>query len=91
MQDKIDNLEDLKYYSNMLLCTGLVKKWRELKPDNPEIKKLSKALIEVTLYVIRLQDDLHNHKTAFSDERYAKNKALLELKELTEKYQAHEI
>ena len=88
MSKKIENLEDLKYYSNMLLLTGTIKKWRELKPDNPEIKKLSKALIEVTLYVIRLQDDLHNHKTAFSDERYAKNKALLELKELTEKYQA---
>jgi len=91
MQDKIDNLEDLKYYSNMLLCTGLVKKWRELKPDNPELKKVSKALVEVTLYVIRLQEDKLNYQTAFSDERYAKNKALLELKELTEKNQAYEI
>tara|TARA_R100001463_G_scaffold135851_1_gene199874 strand:- start:116 stop:388 length:273 start_codon:yes stop_codon:yes gene_type:complete len=89
--DKIQNLEDLKYYSNMLLLTGTVKKWRDMKPNNKEIQKISKALIEVTLYVIRLQDDLHNHKTAFSDERYKKNKALLELKELTEKNQAYEI
>tara|TARA_R100000479_G_scaffold49096_1_gene22668 strand:+ start:774 stop:1049 length:276 start_codon:yes stop_codon:yes gene_type:complete len=91
MANKIENLEDLKYYSNMLLLTGTVKKWRDMKPNNKEIQKISKALIEVTLYVIRLQDDKLNYQTAFSDERYAKNKALLELKELTEKYQAHEI
>ena len=91
MSNKIQNLEDLKYYSNMLLLTGQIKKWRDLKPDNPELKKVSKALVEVTLYVIRLQEDKLNYQTAFSDERYAKNKALLELQELKEKNQAYEI
>tara|TARA_R100000734_G_C3262942_1_gene61087 strand:- start:284 stop:556 length:273 start_codon:yes stop_codon:yes gene_type:complete len=89
--DKIENLQDLKYYSNMLLLTGQIKKWIDLKPDNPELKKLSKALVEVTLYVIRLQEDKINYQTAFSDERYKKNKALLELKESTEKNQEYEL
>ncbi len=89
--DKIQNLEDLKYYSNMLLTTGLVKKWKELKPDNVELKKISAALVEITLYVIKLQEDLANHKIAMSDYRYKKNKALLELQELKEKNQAYEI
>ena len=89
--DKIENLQDLKYYSNMLLLSGQLKKWIDLKPDNPELKKMSKALVEVTLYVIRLQEDKINYKSAFSDERYKKNKALLELKESTEKNQEYEL
>jgi len=91
MRNKIENLQDLKYYSNMLLCTGLIKKWTELKPDNPDLQKMAKALIDITLYVIRLQEDLQCNKIAVSDYRYRKNKALLQLKELTDKNQLYEI
>jgi len=89
--EKIQNLEDLKYYSNMLLCTGLVKKWREAKPDNIELKKIADALVHVTFYVIKLQEDLMNHKIAISDYRYKKNKALLKLNEIENKNQKYEI
>lgn len=85
--DKIQNLNDLKYYSNMLLCTGIVKKWTDLKPNNPDLQKMAKALIDITLYVIRIQEDLQCNKIAVSDYRYRKNKALLELKEIKEKYE----
>ena len=85
--DKIQNLHDLEYYGNILLCTELVQKWRKLKPDNKELKKISEALIKVSLYVVRLQDDLSKHKEAISDYRYRKNKALLELKDMQKKYE----
>ena len=89
--DKITNLKDLEYYSNMLLATGLLKKWRDLKPDNPELKKMSAAIVEITFYVIDLQNDLAKHKIAMSDYRYKKNKALLKLQEMEEKHQRYEI
>ena len=80
--DKIQNLHDLEYYGNILLSTELVKRWIKLKPNNKELKKLGEALIQISLYVVRIQDDLSKHKEAISDYRYDKNKALLELQEL---------
>jgi hypothetical protein len=84
--DKISIIKDIEYYADMLLASGLVKKWRDKKPHNKELKKLSEAIVNITLYVVSLQHDLEAHKTAVSDYRYDKNKALLELKELKEKY-----
>ena len=85
--DKIQNLHDMEYYANMLLMTGIVKKWAEAKPDNPDLKKLIDALLKVTVYVPRLQNDIMKYKMALSEYRYDKNKALLELKEIKEKYE----
>jgi len=91
MTDKIQNLKDLEYYSNMLLSTGLIKKWIDMKPDNPELKKLSKVLVANTFYVMNLQEDLAKYKILVSDYRYAMNKAKLELQELKEKKKEYEI
>lgn len=89
--DQIRNLKDLEYYTNMYLSTGLVKKWRDAKPNNPELKKIAKALIEITFYVMNLQDDLEKNKILVSDYRYAMNKAKLELQELKENKEKYEI
>jgi len=85
--DKVTNLKDLEYYNNMELCSSLVKKWLKLKPHNKELKSFSENLFEVTLYVVELQRDNAFHKIAISDYRETKNKALLELKELKDKYE----
>lgn len=85
--DKITNLKDLEYYSDMLLCTGLAKKWRDAKPKNQHLIKLADALVNITFYVINLKQDLETYKIASSDYRYEKNKALLELQELKTKYE----
>ena len=89
--DHIRNLKDMEYYTNMYLSTGLVKKWRDAKPDNPELKKIAKALVEITFYVMNLQDDLEKNKILVSDYRYAMNKAKLELQELKENKEEYEI
>ena len=60
--DKIKNLHDLEYYGNIQLCIELALKWGKLKPDNKEIKALSKALIDISLYVIRINGDLEDYK-----------------------------
>ena len=85
--DKIQNLKDLEYYGNILLCTELAKKWIKLKPDNKELKKLGDGLLHIAIYVVGLQDDLNKHKEAISDYRYKKNKALLALRDSQSKFQ----
>ena len=75
--DKIQNLHDLEYYNNMQLCCSLAQKWIELKPENKELQKLSKALTDVAFYVVRVQGDLQKHKEAISGYRYDKNKELV--------------
>ena len=83
--DKIQNLKDLKYYANIQLCLELALKWSKLKPENKEIQGLSKAIMEISLYVIHIQTDLGANKEAVSDYRYKKNQALLELNKIKKK------
>ena len=45
--DKIQNLHDLKYYTNMNLVTELALKWSKARPNNKEIQALSKALTDI--------------------------------------------
>tara|TARA_B100001250_G_C19355199_1_gene595123 strand:+ start:46 stop:330 length:285 start_codon:yes stop_codon:yes gene_type:complete len=85
--DKIENLHDLEYYGNIQVCLELALKWKKLKPDNKEIQELSRALIDISFYVIRIKKDLDANKIAVSDYRYDKNKALLQLQEIKNKYE----
>ena len=84
--DKIQNLSDMEYYANMTLCLGLLKKWTD-RSKSKDLQKFTTAILDISFYTMKLQDDLHKHKLAVSDYRYKKNQALLELKEVKEKYQ----
>lgn len=76
MTDKIQNLKDLEYYSSYLSCGELISKWLKAKPDNEELKLLSKGFIEVCFYVNTLQQELRLHKEAISDYRSDKLRAV---------------
>ena len=84
--DKIENLHDLEYLGNIQLCLELSLKWSKLRPENKEIKELSKAVMGISFYVMRTVKDLQKHKEAISGYKYDKNQALLELAELKKKY-----
>ena len=83
--DKIQNLSDMEYYANMTLCLGLLKKWTD-KSKNKDLQKFTTALIGISFFTTKLQDDLHKHKIAISDYRETKNRTLLEHEKLLEKY-----
>lgn len=83
---KVENLQDLEYLGHIQLCLELAIKWKKMKPDNPEIKALSGALMEIAFYNNRLKQDLATYKLIASEYRNDKNKAILELRELQEKY-----
>ena len=38
--DKVQNLKDLEYYSNMEYCSTTLRDWVKLKPENEQLKKL---------------------------------------------------
>ena len=85
--NKLQNLHDLEYYTNAQLCIELASKWSKAKPDNKEIKALSKALTEIAFYVVRVQQDLAVREQSASNYNYEKNKVMLELQELQKKYE----
>jgi len=84
--DKIQNLSDMEYYANMALCLGLLKKWTD-KSKSKDLQKFTTAIIDISFYTMKLQDELQKHKIAVSDYRERKNKALLQLQDIQEKYQ----
>ena len=84
--DKIQNLHDLEYFTNISLICELALKWSKARPANKEIKALSDALTSIAFYVNRIQGDLQKHKMAISDYRLDKNKALLKYKEIKDKF-----
>ena len=84
--DKIESLHDMEYMGNIQLCLELSLKWSRLRPENKEVRALSRAVMDISFYVLRMSKDLQKYKEAISDYRYNQNKALLELKEIKDKY-----
>lgn len=84
---KLENIHDLEYLGNIILCMELAIKWKKLKPDNPELQELSRALQEIAFYNNRLKQDLDTYKLIASEYRYEKNTAILELREIKKKYE----
>ncbi|QDP45787.1 MAG: hypothetical protein Tp1102DCM384591_29 [Prokaryotic dsDNA virus sp.] len=84
--DKIQNLHDLEYFTNISLSCELALKWSKARPKNKEVQALSKALTDIAFYVNRIQGDLQKHKVAISDYRLDKNEALLKYNEIKDKF-----
>ena len=84
--DKIESLHDMEYMGNIQLCLELSLKWSRLRPENKEVRALSRAVMDISFYVLIMSKDLQKYKEAISDYRYNQNKALLELKEIKDKY-----
>ena len=76
MNDKIQNLKDLEYYSSYITCTETISKWLKAKPDNDELKAVSQGFIDICFYVNTLQQELRLHKQAISEYRSDKIRAI---------------
>lgn len=76
MTDKIQNLKDLEYYSSYLTCTETISKWLKARPDNEELKAVSKGFVDVCFYVNTLQQELRLHKQAINEYRHDKLRAV---------------
>lgn len=79
MLQKLQNLKDLEYYEAYMSSNAIVMKWLDAKPDNEDLKKLVKDMIEIAFYVNQLQQNDRLNQTIISDYRYKLNKIKLKL------------
>ena len=77
MNPKINTLKDLEYFGAFTYCCDIVKKWEELKPDNEELKELSRSLAVVFFYVNTIQSERILYDKYMSDSKSEKNRAIM--------------
>lgn len=73
---KLDNLKDLQYLVNSELVNNQLSKWKETQPDNHNLKKFSKAMLNIELYVNELQNDRHLLMLSIDEYRLDKIRAV---------------
>lgn len=70
--DIIQNTEDLSLSSDLLELAEIAKRWYEMKPDNPEVKRLVKLAKDINLRMIKIQIDKSDLRTALENQRKEK-------------------
>mgnify|MGYP003660773336 FL=1 len=76
MNKKVSNLIDLEYYGNVNLCNELLKRWRDAKPDNEDLKLFAKNYLDIIFYVNRLDMERYGYEKSFSEFRADKLRAI---------------
>lgn len=77
MNKFIENQNDLLYFSDIELSLRIVSSWLEARPDNLELRKLSKALVGVSFYVNKLQLERYSYEQLIGNYRQDKNRAIM--------------
>lgn len=75
--EKIQNLKDLEYYNAFDYISTTVLRWCKAKPDNEELKQMSKCCAEVFFYATTLQQERRLLEMSISQYREDKNRAVL--------------
>ena len=73
----IKDFQQLQYLASMDTALNIVKSWLDAKPENKELQELSKALIDISIYVSGLELERRSFDTIVTDLRLAKNRAVL--------------
>lgn len=76
MKSKIENLRDLEFYGSYEYCLDICRKWLDLKPDNPELKKMAQELSSIFFYVTYMQQNERFYKFSLSEFRRDKLRAV---------------
>ena len=63
-----------------------LKEWQKARPDNKDLNNLITKYLDITFYIVRLQQDAMAKDMMISKYRFERNKARLELQELKDKY-----
>ena len=67
MNKKVSNLIDLEYYGNVNLCNELLKKWRDAKPNNEDLKLFTTNYLDIIFYVNSLEMERFGYEKAMSE------------------------
>ena len=83
----IENIHNLEYLSNSIVVLEKLKEWQKARPDNKDLDNLITKYLDITFYIIRLQQDAMAKDMMISKFRFERNKARLELQELKDQYE----
>jgi len=81
---KIENLEDLRLTSNLLILQEHFKKWLDQKPHNKELEAASASLIQVSLLCNSLITDKQHLYMIAEEYRMDKIRAVMRAREAEE-------
>lgn len=84
-QTKLDNLEDLRLNSALLLLQETIFDWSKKKPDNEKLSKVKDSLIEVSLLSTKLIVEKGTFHLALEDYRSTSLRAVRRARESEKK------
>tara|TARA_R110002020_G_scaffold179844_1_gene373587 strand:+ start:26 stop:307 length:282 start_codon:yes stop_codon:yes gene_type:complete len=82
----IENIHNLEYLSNSIVVLEKLKEWQKARPDNKDLDNLITKYLDITFYIVRLQQDAMAKDMMISKYRFERNKVRLEFQELKDKY-----
>jgi hypothetical protein len=78
----VENIHNIEFLANQMFVLEKLKQWQKAKPDNQDLKQLINKYLEITFYVIRLEQDAVAKNMLISQYREEKNILKLKLREL---------
>lgn len=78
----VENIHNIEFLANQMFVLEKLKQWQKAKPDNQDLKQLINKYLEITFYVIRLEQDAVAKNMLISQYRHDKNILKLKLREL---------
>lgn len=78
----VENIHNIEFLANQMFVLEKLKQWQKSKPDNQDLKQLINKYLEITFYVIRLEQDAVAKNMLISQYREEKNILKLKLREL---------
>ena len=82
----IENIHNLEYLSNSIVVLEKLKEWQKARPNNKDLNNLINKYLDITFYIIRLQQDAMAKDMMISKFRFERNTARLKLQELKDQY-----
>ena len=78
----VENIHNIEFLANQMFVLEKLKQLQKAKPDNQDLKQLINKYLEITFYVIRLEQDAVAKNMLISKYRHEKNILKLKLREL---------
>lgn len=78
----VENIHNIEFLANQMFVLEKLKQWQKLKPDNLDLKDVINKYLQITFYVIRLEQDAMAKNMLISKYRHERNILKLKLREL---------
>ena len=87
MNKKVKNLVDLEYYNALNHCNTFLKKWRDAKPENEELKEFALKYLHIVFHTNFLETERYGYELSFAEYLNDKLKAEQEVEKIKKENQ----